>query len=171
MISAPSTLADIGGGNRSLVGATLQRYSKLNGLLFDLSHVVVRARESLKAYAVDDRCSVIEGDFFETLPSGADTYLFRHIIHDWSDEQSVQILNNCRKVIPNNERLLIIEAVVPTGNESSLAKDFDMVMLVLPGGIERTEEEYTFLLKQAGFQLSSIAPTASVISVVEGKPI
>jgi O-methyltransferase domain len=60
---------------------------------------------------------------------------------------------------------------VPTGNESSLAKDFDMVMLVLPGGIERTEEEYTFLLKQAGFQLSSIAPTASVISVVEGKPI
>jgi O-methyltransferase domain len=100
-----------------------------------------------------------------------DTYLFRHIIHDWTDEQSVQILNNCRKVIPNNGRLLIIEAVVPTGNEPSLAKDFDMVMLVFPGGIERTEEEYRFLLEQAGFQLSSITPTASVISVVEGKPI
>jgi hypothetical protein len=70
------------------------------------------------------------------VPSGADAYLFRHIIHDWTDEQSVQILNNCRKVIPNNGRLLIIEAVVPTGNEPSLAKDFDMVMLVLPGGIE-----------------------------------
>ena len=105
------------------------------------------------------------------MPGGADTYLFRHIIHDWTDEQSVQILNNCRKVIPNNGRLLIIEAVVPTGNEPSLAKDLDMVMLVFPGGIERTEEEYSFLLEQAGFQLSSITPTASVISVVEGKPI
>jgi hypothetical protein len=100
----------------------------------------------LKAYGVDDRCSVIEGNFFKSVPGDADTYLFRHIIHDWTDEQSVQILNNCRKVIPNNGRLLIIEAVVPTGNEPSLAKDFDMAMLVFPGGIERIEEEYRFLL-------------------------
>jgi hypothetical protein len=125
----------------------------------------------LKAYGVEDRCSLIEGNFFESLPSGADTYLFRHIIHDWSDEQSIQILSNCRKVIPNNGRLLIVEAVVPTGNESSLAKDFDMVMLVLPGGIERTEEEYKVLLEQAGFQLSSVIPTTSVVSIVEGKPM
>jgi hypothetical protein len=124
----------------------------------------------LKAYGVEERCSLIEGNFFESLPSGADTYLFRHIIHDWSDEQSIQILSNCRKVIPNNGRLLIVEAVVPTGNESSLAKDFDMVMLVLPGGIERTEEEYKVLLEQAGFQLSSVTPTTSVVSIVEGKP-
>jgi hypothetical protein len=164
-------LADIGGGNGSLIGAVLQRYTKLKGVLFDLSHVVGRARENLKAYAVDNRCSLIEGNFFESVPSGADTYLFRHIIHDWTDGQSVQILNNCRKVIPNNGRVLIIEAVVPPGNEPSLAKDFDMVMLTFPGGIERTEEEYRLLLEQAGFQLSSITPTASVISVVEAKPI
>ncbi len=169
--SAIQLLADIGGGNGSLIGAVLQRYPKLKGLLFELGHVVGRARESLRAYGVDNRCSVLEGNFFESVPSGADAYLFRHIIHDWTDEQSVQILNNCRKVIPNNGRLLIIEAVVPTGNEPSLAKDFDMVMLALPGGIERTEEEYRFLLELAGFQLSSITPTASVISVVEGKPI
>jgi hypothetical protein len=148
----------------------LQRYPKLKGILFDLDHVVGRTREGLKAYGVADRCSFVEGNFFESLPSGADTYLFRHIIHDWSDEQSVQILNNCRKVIPNDGRLLIIEAVVPTGNEPSLAKDFDMVMLVLPGGIERTEEEYRVLLEQSGFQLISVTPTTSVISIVEGKP-
>jgi O-methyltransferase domain len=88
----------------------------------------------------------------------------------WTDEQSVQILNNCRKVIPKNGRLLIIEAV-PAGNEPSLAKDFDMVMLVLPGGIERTEQEYKLLLAQAGFRLNSITPTTSAISVVEGRPI
>ena len=105
------------------------------------------------------------------MPSGADTYLLRHIIHDWTDEQSVQILNNCRKVIPNDGTLLIIEAVVPSGNEPSLAKDFVMVMLTFPGGIERTEEEYRFLLGRAGFRLSSVTPTASIVSVVEGKPI
>jgi hypothetical protein len=125
----------------------------------------------LKAYGVDDRCSVVEGNFFKSVPGGADTYLFRHIIHDWTDEQSVQILNNCRKVIPKNGKLLIVEAVVPTGNKSSLAEDFDMVMLVFPGGIERTEEEYRLLFKQAGFQLSSITPTRSLVSVVEGRPI
>jgi hypothetical protein len=169
--SAIHVLVDIGGGNGSLISAVLQRYPKLKGLLFELGYVVKRTRESLKAYGVDDRCSVIEGNFFESVPSGADTYLLRHIIHDWTDEQSVQILNNCRKVVPNNGRLLIIEAVVPTGNEPSLAKDFDMVMLVLPGGIERTEEEYRCLLEEAGFQLNSITPTASVISVIEGRPI
>jgi hypothetical protein len=109
--------------------------------------------------------------FVRRYTSGADTYLFRHIIHDWSDEQSVLILKDCRKVIPDHGRLLIIEAVVPTGNEPSLAKDFDMVMLVLPGGIERTEVEYRVLLEEAGFQLSSVTPTRSAVSIVEGKPI
>jgi hypothetical protein len=164
-------LADIGGGNGSLIAAVLQRYPKLQGLLFELAHVVERTRENLQGKGVGDRCTVIEGNFFESLPSGADAYLFRHVIHDWSDERSVHILNNCRKVIPNNGRLLIIEAVVPAGNEPALAKDFDMIMLGLPGGIERTEEEYRILLRQAGFQLSSVTPTTSVISVVEGKPI
>ena len=164
-------LADIGGGNGSLMSAVLQRYPKLKGLLFELGHVAGRALESLKACGIEGRCSIIEGDFFESVPSGADTYLFRHIIHDWNDEQSVQILNNCRKVIPKNGRLLIVEAVVPVGNEPSLAKDFDIVMLVLPGGIERTEEEYRLLFKQAGFRLSSITPTTSVVSVVEGRPM
>jgi O-methyltransferase domain len=163
-------LADIGGGNGSLIGSVLQRYPKLNGILFDLGHVVGRARESLKAYGIGDRCSVIEGSFFESVPGGADAYLFRHIIHDWTDEQSIHILSNCRKVIPGDGRLLIVEAVVPTGNEPSLAKDFDMTMLTFPGGIERTEEEYRSLFEQAGFQLSSITPTASIVSVIEGKP-
>ncbi len=169
--SGIQVLADIGGGNGSLISAVLQRYPNLKGVLFDLGHVIGRARESLQGYGVGDRCSVIEGSFFESVPSGADAYLFRHIIHDWTDEQSVQILNNCRKVIPNDGKLLIVEAVVPTGNQPSLAKDFDMTMLTFPGGIERTEEEYRSLFEQAGFQLSSITPTASAISVVEGKPI
>jgi O-methyltransferase domain len=168
--SAFHVLADIGGGNGSLLGAVLQRYPKLNGILFDLGHVVGRAGASLQGYGVAGRCTVIEGNFFESIPSGADAYLFRHVIHDWTDEQCVQILSHCRNVITQNGRLIIVEAVVPTGNEPSLAKDFDMTMLTFPGGIERTAEEYKSLLEQAGFQLNSITPTASVISVIEGQP-
>jgi len=164
-------LADIGGGTGSLISAVLQRYPKLRSLLFELGHVAERARESLKACGLDGRCSVIEGSFFESIPSGADTYLFRHIIHDWNDEQSVQILNNCRRVIPEDGRLLIIEAVLPIGNGPSVTKEIDMLMMALPGGIERTEEEYRLLFKQGGFQLSSITPTTSLISVIEGKPV
>ena len=163
-------LADIGGGNGSLISAVLERYPQLKGILFDLGHVVERARHRLQSSGVSDRCSVIEGSFFESVPSGADAYLFRHIIHDWSDELCIQILSHCGKVIPRDGTLLIVEAVVPTGNEPSLAKDFDMTMMAFPGGIERTEEEYVSLLDRAGFRLTSVTPTASMVSVIESKP-
>ena len=163
-------LADIGGGNGSLLSAVLQRYPTMKGILFDLAHVVGRAQANLQADGVADRCTVVEGSFFESIPSGADAYIFRHIIHDWNDEQCVQILSHCLQVIPANGKLLLVEAVVPTGNEPSLAKDFDMTMLTLPGGIERTAEEYKTLLEQAGFQLNSITSTPSIVSVIEGTP-
>jgi hypothetical protein len=137
--SAAHFLADIGGGNGSLIAAILERYPKLKGLLFDTGHVVGRTRKYLESYCIDDRCSVIEGNFFESVPSGADTYMFRRILHDWTDEQSVQILSNCQNVIPKNGRLLIIEAVLPPGNEPSLAKDFDRVMLVLLLCVQATD--------------------------------
>ena len=169
--SAIQVLADIGGGNGTLITAVLQRYPRLKGILFELDHVAERTQENSKRGGVQDRCSILKGNFFDSVPSGADAYFLRHIIHDWTDEQSVQILKNCRKVMPSNGRLLIVEAIVPGGNEPSLAKLFDMIMLVYPGGLERTEEEYRRLFEQAGFQLTSVTPTASVISVVEGKPI
>jgi hypothetical protein len=143
----------------------------MRGLLFDLDHVVARARESLKGHGIADRCQVIEGSFFETVPPGADAYLFRHIIHDWTDEQSVQILSHCRKVIPDSGRLLVVECVVPVGNGRSISKDFDMTMMTFPGGVERTESEFRSLFKQAGFELTSVTPTTTMVSVVEGKPM
>ena len=164
-------LADIGGGNGSLIGAVLQRYPKMRGILFDLGHVVGRAKESLRKCGVADRCQVIEGSFFETIPAGADAYLFRHIIHDWTDEQSVQILSLCRKVMPEDGRLLLVECVVPPGNEPSLSKEFDMKMMTFPGGVERSESEFQSLFKQAGFELTSVTPTATMVSVVEGRPL
>jgi hypothetical protein len=168
--SAVRTLADIGGGNGSLIASVLQRYPKMNGLLFDLGHVVARARERLKSMELADRCQVIEGSFFDTVPSGADSYLFRHVIHDWTDEQCIQILGHCRKVVPKEGRLLVVECVIPTGNDPSISKDFDMTMMTMPGGLERTEAEFRSLFKHSGFELTSVTPTSSMVSVIEGKP-
>lgn len=167
--SGVRVLADIGGGNGSLIGMVLQRYPKMRGMLFDLGHVAGRAKESLKECGVADRCQTIEGSFFETVPAGADAYLFRHILHDWTDEQCVQILSHCRKVIPSDGRLLVVECVVPAGNGRSLSKDFDMGMMIFPGGAERSEGEFQSLFNRAGFELTSITPTTSMVSVVEGK--
>jgi hypothetical protein len=166
-----SILADIGGGNGSLISAVLARYSEMKGILFDLAHVAGRAQANLRSAGLSERCTVITGSFFETIPAGADAYLFRHIIHDWTDEQSTKILGQCRKVIPTNGKLLIVDCVVPSGNTPSLAKEYDMTMLTFPGGRERTGEEFRIVLRASGFELTSITPTTTMVSVVEGKPV
>jgi hypothetical protein len=165
------TLADIGGGNGLLIAAVLQRYPQLHGVLFDLGHVVGRAHSGLAALGLEQRCSVVEGNFFEAIPAGADAYLLRHIIHDWTDAQSVQILSNCRKVIPAHGRLLLVEFTVSAANQPSLGKDVDMMMLAFPGGMERTEAEYAALFAQSGFRLAKVTPTKSAVSVIEGRPV
>jgi hypothetical protein len=165
------TLADIGGGNGSLLGAVLQRYPRLRGILYDLGHVAGRAREAIQALGLEKRCSVLEGSFFDSVPEGADAYLMRHVIHDWTDEQAVRILTNCRKVVPRHGRILVVEFAVPSANEASLGKDADMIMLAFPGGSERTEEEYRALFEQSGFRLSQVTPTRSAVCVIEGRPL
>jgi hypothetical protein len=169
--SGIAVLADVGGGNGSLLTGVLSRYPGMRGILFDLGHVVARATDNLNRAGLSDRCQVVEGSFFDTMPTGADAYLFRHIIHDWTDDQSVQILGRCRRVMPRDGRLLLVECVVPSGNAPSLAKDFDMTMLTFPGGLERTEAEFRALLQASGFRLTSVTPTATMVSVVEARPI
>ena len=164
-------LADIGGGNGSLLSAVLARYPNMNGILFDLGHVIGRAKEQLKAAGLAERCTAIEGSFFESIPAGADAYHFRHIIHDWTDAQCKQILGHCREVIPENGKLLISDCVVPTGNARCISKSMDIVMLTFPGGQERTEAQFRSLLGSSGFELKSITPTAATICVVEGRPV
>jgi ubiquinone/menaquinone biosynthesis C-methylase UbiE len=168
--SGINVLADIGGGNGSLMIEVLRRYPMLNGIVFDLGHVMGRTSARLQANGMADRCRIVAGSFFESVPAGADAYLLRHVIHDWTDEQSIQILKNCRKVVPVHGRVLIVEFSVPPANVPSLAKDADMTMLTFPGGLERTEEEYRALFQHAGFRLSRVIPTASAVSAIEGRP-
>jgi hypothetical protein len=167
--SGIGTLADIGGGNGSTLIAILQRHPQMRGILFDLPAVVERAREHIAAAGVADRCQLVAGSFFESVPPGADAYFMRHIIHDWNDEQCGTILRNCHTAMRDSDRLLVVEGVIPPGNEPFFGKWLDLTMMLIPGGKERTAAEYQQLYQQAGFSLTSITPSAAEVSVVEGR--
>lgn len=161
------TLADVGGGNGSLLTTVLKKHTSLRGILYDLPGVTERAKANLAQAGLTDRCQVIGGSFFESIPSGADAYLMRHIIHDWDDEKSTTILRNTHKVMKDNGRLLLIEGVISEDNSPSFGKLLDLTMLTIPGGKERTAEEFRILLKASGFELTRIIPTSAEVSVIE----
>ena len=163
------TLVDVAGGHGSLLAAVLHANPHLHGILFEQPAVVAGAASVLASYGVSDRCQVVEGNFFEAVPTGADAYLLKHIVHDWDDDRSIEILKQCRRAMTDNGRVLIVEQVIPPGNEPFMGKLLDMNMLVMcPGGRERTAAEYEVLLTAAGFKLSRIVPTSTMVSVVEG---
>ena len=163
-----NTLVDVGGGNGSQLAALLARHTALGGVLFDLPHVVQRAASMPAEAGLAGRCELRGGDFFRSVPEGGDAYLLRHIIHDWTDEQALVILENCARAMRPGAKLLLIEAVIPPGNEPFAAKFLDLTMMLIPGGRERTAGEYARLLDQAGFDLARIVPTTTEISVLEG---
>jgi hypothetical protein len=169
--SAFGVLADIGGGNGSLLTTVLKKHPALRGILYDLPGVTQRALGSLQSAGVADRCTVIGGSFFESVPVGADAYLMRHIIHDWDDEKATTILRNVHQAMSPQGRLLVVEGVIPAGNDPCFGKLLDLTMLTLPGGKERTEDEYRALFRAGGFELTRVVPTRAEVSVIEGKKL
>ncbi len=162
-------LVDVGGGHGTLLALILRAYPDLTGTLFDLPDVVGGARPALEQTGVADRCEVRGGDFFESVPTG-DAYLLAHVIHDWQDDQAAQILDNCRRSIASDGRIVLAEIVIPTGNEFSHGKLLDLEMLVCFRGRERTEAEYSRLLESTGFRLTRVVPTAGEDSAIEAVP-
>ena len=140
------------------------------GVLFDQAHVVAVARALLEEAGVADRCRVEAGSFFDAVPAGGDAYLLKFIVHDWEDEEAEAILRNCRRVVPADGALLVLERVVGPPNEGFDVKFADLNMLVMPGGRERTTEEFAALFARAGFELVRAVPSASGLSVIEGVP-
>jgi len=140
----------------------------LRGVLFDRPQAVAEARQQLEAAGLGGRCEVVAGDFFVSVPAGGDAYILKRVIHDWDDERAGAILRNCHRAMPEHSRLLVIELVLPPGNDPSLGKLFDLLMLVDLGGRERTEADYRTLLAGAGFELTAVTPTPSLVGVVEG---
>ncbi|MBX9655191.1 ArsR family transcriptional regulator [bacterium] len=162
-------IADIGGGNGSLLTTILSRFPTIRGILYDLPGVTERAKSNIEKAGLSSRCSVIGGNFFESVPEGADAYLMRHIIHDWDDEKALTILRNIHRVIRPDARLLVIEGVIPPGNDPHFGKLLDLTMLTLPGGKERTEEEYRLLFEEGGFRIKRIVPTNAQVDIIEAE--
>ncbi|MEH2214087.1 methyltransferase [Nostoc sp.] len=169
--SAFNTIVNVGGGQGSLLTSILKPYPTVKGIIFDIPTVIEEAKSCLQALGFADRCTVVSGNFFESVTAGGDAYLLKHIIHDWDEEKAIAILKNCHQAMSEHSKLLLFETVIPPGNASSFSKLFDLNMLVMTGGRERTEEEYQVLLLHAGFQLTQVIPTSSPISVIEAVKI
>jgi hypothetical protein len=166
-------LVDVGGGHGILLEAILNATAGLHGVLLDRPSVEEPASARLEAAGLAERCTFVPGDFFAGVVPGGDAYLLSRVIHDWNDDESIQILANCRAAMGERGTLLLVEAILP-----ELAKDqpaairMDLHMLTLLHGHERTVAEYQRLLEAAGFRLVRVVPTRSPagVSVVEAAP-
>ena len=165
--SSIGSLVDVGGASGNMLGHVLSRHPGLRGVLYDLPHVVVDAPPLLERFGVQDRVTIESGSFFESVPAGHDAYLLSHIVHDWDDRENAKILGNVREAMKPDSKLLIVEMVLPEGDEPHMGKMLDMMMLLVPGGEERTSSEYAALLEPNGFRVTRVVPTASPVSVVE----
>jgi SAM-dependent methyltransferase len=166
---------DIGGGQGGLLMAMLRANPTLRAILFDTSSVMGVMEEQLEGTGFAERCKLVAGDFFESVPDGGDVYLLSHVIHNWDDDHCIRILKNCRKAVGPEGRLLLIEMIMPTESGPSFSTYplvmTDLQMLVMTGGRERTESEFVRLLAAAGFKLERIVPTQALESLIECIPL
>jgi hypothetical protein len=169
--SAATTLIDVAGGQGNLLAAILAAHQQLCGVLFDLPSVIEGCRGQWANGELAARVQLVAGNFFEGLPSGGDAYLLKSILHNWNDAAAQRILQRCREAIPPHGRLLVVERVIPQGSEPAEAKLFDINMLVVLGGQERTADEYGALLAASGFALQRVISTRSPLSIIEAVPV
>jgi hypothetical protein len=165
-----STIVDVGGGHGQLLAAMLHAAPEAKGVLVERESLMGGAEDQLRSAGVLTRCRLEAGSFFDTAPDDGDLYVLRRVVHDFDDDQAVAILSTLRRHMPATATLLLMESVVPPGNEPHLAKSLDLDMLVFVGGRERTEQEYAALLDRAGFRMARVIPTVSPISLVEARP-
>jgi len=173
--SQAGIVIDVGGGTGELLAAVLTANSSLRGILFDLPHVVAHARSVFSDNGVMDRTRTISGSFFESVPAGGNTYLLKTVIHDWDDTRATAILANCRQSMTVGGKLLIIERELPeVGQPGQTAEALllDLEMLVMtPGGRERTRSEFARLLSETQFKLARVVPTTSPVSIFEADAV
>jgi hypothetical protein len=162
-------IVDVGGGHGALLQGILERYPHATGVLCDVPSVLAGASE-IKHSAVATRCDLVGADIFQSVPTGGDAYMLKWVLHDWSDAEAVQLLQNCRQAIAPGGKVLVMEAVVQPTNQPDFAKWMDLNMLASFTGRERTAEEFTSLYAMAGLQLTRVVPAQS-LSIIEGVPV
>lgn len=166
-------LVDVAGGHGELLMGILKQYPSMTGILFDMEHVLAGAHTRIEVSGLDGRMRTVSGDFFKAVPDGGDAYLMKHIIHDWDDERAALILRNIRTALEAtpNGKVILLESVIQAGNAPDLGKLIDLEMLALPGGRERTAEEFGELFAKTGFVLSRVVPTKSPLALIEARAV
>lgn len=192
------TVIDIGGGQGVFLSTILKENPNQHGILFDLPNAIESAKKVYSGSSInskDDgkndllsRCELIGGDFFKSIPTGADCYIIKNVILNWDDESASMILKNCLESMKRtslinsdrgdtqkrNPRLLIIETIMPEGNEPFFGKFTDVLMLALTrGGRLRTEKEFNELLRSSGFEIVNIIrppDNVSFLSIIDAIP-
>jgi SAM-dependent methyltransferase len=165
--SGINRLADLGGGTGALLLEILKANPHLTGCVAELPQVAAQAREAIQASGLDDRCQTIECDFLQAAPEGFDAFIMCHTLHDWEDEPCAKILDNCRRALPKDGKLLIVEHLIPEQHGFSVAKLLDLEVLVIGGGKERSEAEFRALLLECGFDLKRVIQTPAGIAIIE----
>jgi trans-aconitate methyltransferase len=160
---------DVGGGHGQLLSLILERHQNLSGVLFDRPSGVDAARS--QSGSASTRIEFVSGDFFDAVPSGANIYLLKRVIHDWNNEQAIAILAKCREAMAPGGRVLVAETIMRPGDAPDPMKFIDAIMLVVTGGTERTEKEYAGLFADAGLSLDRVHATSRPISLLEATRI
>ncbi len=163
-------IVDLGGGQGAFLAAILRAHAKAHGVVFDQAHVVSGAGAVLREAGVDDRCEVVAGDLFQSVPAGADAYMLCGMLCDCDDAAALALLRVCRRAMSPASRLLVVDRVVDGPNEALPGKLFDLLMFVMSDGQARTREEFATLLERAGFRLVEVTRTASPRCVIEAAP-
>jgi SAM-dependent methyltransferase len=158
-------VVDVGGGHGRLLSAILARSSDVEGILFDLPGGIAAAEAGLGGPL--PRCKLVAGDFFESVPEGANAYVLKKVLHDWSDDDAVRILANCSRAMAPGGRVLVVETPIPPGNAPDPIKVMDVNMLVVTGGRERTAVEFAALFDRAGLKAGRVVPTGARVSILE----
>jgi hypothetical protein len=171
-----SRIVDVAGGHGGMLASILKEHPHLRGTLFDLPRVVNGASASLALEGLADRCEVVAGDMFDSVPAGGDLYLLSRVIHDWDDARALKLLQVCRRAMSREARLLIVDRVLPERIEPSPMGQSDVLldltmMLWTVGGRERTAQEFKTLLRSAGLQFQRVIPMQIPDSLVEATPM
>lgn len=161
-IEKAKILADIGGGEGQFLNEILKHFQNLHGILFDLK---------ADAKKIDDnsRCETVRGSFFDSVPSGADIYVLKRVLHNWESESCIQILQNIRKAMKEDSRIFVIEGMIPEDSSRHLSKDTDLFLMTLFSGCERTFNEFKELSEQAELRIANVFPTSTFLSIIELK--
>jgi O-methyltransferase domain len=162
-------IVDVGGGRGGFLAEILKAHPAPRGVLYDRPEVVAHP-DYLTKTGVADRCDIVEGNFFQSVPAGGDLYVLKRVMHDWPDDICQGILRLCRDSVAKGGRIIVIDAVVPRGNQPHPSKTSDLLMMVLLDGRERTEAEFRDLFSRSGLKLTRIVPTPSSLSILEAEP-